>query len=110
MPLGIFTLSLIVLILAIVVAVIAYHKFYNSRVRRFGFASRSEYFLAVPRSDAEKQEAVDQALKGLVICILGLIFPPLFLIGLFPLFIGCRKAIWSSMGLGLTEDPDQPGT
>ena len=66
------------------------------------------YLRAAPQSDAEKRDAVDLALKGLVICILGLVFPPFFLFGLFPLFYGTRKLAWASMGLGLVDDADQP--
>ena len=48
--------------------------------------------------------AVDLALKGLVICLLGLIMPPVLLMGLFPLFYGARKIAYASMGLGLVDD------
>ena len=54
----------------------------------------------------EKQDAVDLALKGLVVCVLGLLFPPLLLVGVFPLFFGIRKLAYSSMGLGLLDDSD----
>ena len=43
-------------------------------------------------------------------CLLGLVFPPLLLIGIFPLFYGTRKVAWASMGLGLVDDAAQPGT
>jgi hypothetical protein len=64
---------------------------------------------AAPRSDEEKRDAADLALKGLVFCVLGLIFAPFVLIGLIPLFYGGRKLVYASMGLGLVDDADQPG-
>ena len=47
-------------------------------------------------------------LKGLALCVLGLLFPPFILAGLFPLFYGGRKMAWSSMGLGLVDDARPP--
>ncbi len=47
-------------------------------------------------------------LKGLVFCVLGLLFPPFVLVGLVPLFYGGRKLLYASMGLGLVDDPEQP--
>jgi hypothetical protein len=61
---------------------------------------------AAPRSDAEKRDAVDLALKGLACCVIGLLFPPFVLIGLMPLFYGGRKVVYASMGLGLIDDGD----
>lgn len=78
------------------------------RARRLGYASTGAYLRATPRSDAEKRDAADLALKGLVICLLGLLFPPVILVGLIPLFYGGRKLVFASMGLGLVDDPDQP--
>jgi hypothetical protein len=63
----------------------------------------------VPRSDAEKQDAADLALKGLVLCVLGLLFSPLVVVGVIPLFYGGRKLVYASMGLGLVDDGDQSG-
>ncbi len=74
------------------------------RAREAGFPSLSAYLKAAPQTDLEKQAAVDLALKGVVICLLGLMVPPLLLVGLFPLFYGVRKIIYASMGLGLLDD------
>jgi hypothetical protein len=79
------------------------------RTKRFGYPSARAYLRAAPRSDAEKRDAADLALKGLVCCVLGLIFAPIALIGLSPLFYGGRKLVYASMGLGLVDDADQPG-
>jgi hypothetical protein len=79
------------------------------RAKRFGYASTRAYLRAAPRSDPEKRDAADLALKGLVWCGLGLIFAPFILVGLVPLFYGGRKLAYASMGLGLVDDADQPG-
>ena len=73
-----------------------------------GYPSLVAYLRAAPRTDEEKRRAVDLALKGLAICMLGFIFSPLLLIGLFPFFYGVRKVMYGSMGLGLIDDTDQP--
>lgn len=78
----------------------------RGKAREYGYASLGAYLRAAPRTDAERRDAVDMALKGLVVCLLGLIFPPLLLIGLFPLFYGIRKLVYASMGLGLLDDAD----
>ena len=76
---------------------------------RAGYGSIGEYLRAVPRSDEERQHAVDLALKGLVWCLAGLLVPPLILVGIFPLYYGTRKVVYASMGLGLVDDADPPG-
>ena len=73
-----------------------------------GYLSLAAYLRAAPRTDEERRDAADLALKGLVMCLLGLVFPPLMLIGLFPFFYGTRKLIYASMGLGLIDDADGP--
>ena len=83
--------------------------FFRRRARRFDYRSTSDYLRAVPRSDPEKRDAVDVALKGLAICALGLLFPPFILVGLVPLFYGGRKVVYASMGLGLVDDGDHTG-
>jgi hypothetical protein len=97
----------VVVVFVIPVIVITYRTYYGNRAFRFGYKSRAEYMQAVPRTEDEKRDAVDQACKGLVICLLGLMFPPLLLVGLFPLFFGTRKTISVCMGLGLDNESDQ---
>jgi len=81
---------------------------FKRRAARLGYASVGAYLAAAPRSDAEKRDAVDLALKGLVISLLGLIVPPFVLGGLIPLFYGGRKLVYASLGLGLIDDADEP--
>jgi hypothetical protein len=99
---------LVALVLAAVVLLLGRLRM---RARRFGYDSTGAYLRAAPRSDAEKRDAVDLALKGLAFCVLGLLFPPFVLVGLIPLFYGGRKLVYASMGLGLVDDADadQPG-
>jgi hypothetical protein len=92
---------------ATILGIVVLIRAFAGKAKRFGYPSTRGYLRAVPRSDAEKQDAVDLALKGLVLCVLGLLFPPLILLGLVPLFFGARKIVWASMGLGLVDDADQ---
>ena len=76
--------------------------------KRLGYGSTRAYLRAAPRSDAERRDAADLALKGLVACMFGFFFAPFVLFGLIPLFYGARKLIYASMGLGLIDDGDEP--
>jgi hypothetical protein len=80
----------------------------GKRAKRLGYASTRDYLRAAPRTDEEKRDAVDMALKGLALCVLGLLFPPFVLAGLIPLFYGGRKMAYASMGLGLVDDARPP--
>jgi hypothetical protein len=93
---------------ATVVLVVSLVRGQQRRASEHGYPSTFAYLRAAPRTDAEKQDAADLALKGLVICLLGLILPLLLLIGLFPLFYGARKLVYASMGLGLVDDGGEP--
>jgi hypothetical protein len=104
---GVPELLILGLVLSIPVAIVAFASSFRRRAKRFGYASTRAYLRAAPRSDVEKRDAVDLALKGLASCLLGLLFPPLVLIGLVPLFYGGRKVVYASMGLGLIDDADQ---
>ncbi len=92
-----------------IAAIVMYRLFSRHRAKQFGYPSMLAYLRAAPRTDEERRDAADLALKGLMICMLGLIFPPIVLVGLVPLFHGARKLIYASMGLGLVDDGEQPG-
>jgi hypothetical protein len=95
----------------VIVALIGVALFWISfprRAKRFGYPGTLAYMRAAPRSDEEKRDAADLALKGLACCVLGILFPPVVLVGLVPLFYGGRKFVYASLGLGLVDDPDQP--
>ena len=78
----------------------------SKRGRRFAYPTTGAYLRSAPRTDEEKRDAADLALRGLVLCLLGLLFPPFVLVGLIPLFYGGRKLVYASMGLGLVDDAD----
>jgi hypothetical protein len=80
------------------------------RPKRFGYSSMGAYLRSAPRSDEERRDSVTLALTGLVFCFLGVLLPPLVLVGVVPLFYGGRKVVYASLGLGLVDDADQPGT
>lgn len=96
-----------VVALILLAMVLGYRTYYNCRARRFGYASRAAYIRAIPHTDEEKREAVDQALKGLVICFVGAVSFPFLMVGAFPLYIGGRKTFYSLMGLGRADEHDQ---
>jgi hypothetical protein len=105
-------LILIILVLMVVPLVLAVAGLYGllsgKRAKRLGYPSTRAYLNAAPRSDAEKRDAVDLAMRGVVFCALGIVFAPVVLVGLVPLFYGGRKLVFASMGLGLVDDADQP--
>lgn len=81
---------------------------FSRRARRFGYPTTLTYLRAAPRSDKERRDAADLAVKGLACCALGMLFGPFVLIGLAPMFYGVRKFLFASMGLGLLDDADHP--
>jgi hypothetical protein len=109
MSISIFSAIVLTSIAIVVGLIILYRGYYDSRARRFGYESRAGYFQAVPRTDSEKREAVDQTLMGLVLCLVGLLLPPVLLVGIVPLFVGGRKAVFAALGLGLSDEVDPTG-
>jgi hypothetical protein len=96
--------SLAALIVGAIIFAVLLLRRQRRAAREAGFPSLGAYLRAAPRTDQEKRDATDLALKGMVLCLLGLLFPPLLLVGLFPLFYGARKVVYASMGLGLVDD------
>jgi hypothetical protein len=66
------------------------------------------YLRAIPRTDDERRDAVDLALRGVMLCAVGAVFPPAIFFGLVPLYFGCRKVLYAVMGLGLIDDGERP--
>ena len=77
------------------------------RAHALGYRTTGAYLSAAPLTEAEKRDAVDLALKGLILCVLGLLFWPVVFGGLVGLFYGGRKLVFASMGLGLVDDADE---
>jgi hypothetical protein len=97
-----------ILIVTITVGIVTIGRAYRRKARQAGYGTIGAYLRAVPRTDEEKRDAVDLALKGLLMCLVGLLLPPLLLIGAFPLYYGARKVLHASMGLGLVDDAEPP--
>ncbi len=77
------------------------------KAREFGYPTLGAYLRAAPATDEERRDAADLTLRGVILCLLGFVFPPLLLVGVFPLFYGARKLVYASMGLGLLDDADR---
>jgi hypothetical protein len=77
---------------------------WRSRVRQRGYPGLRAYLHALPHTEAEELDAIELTLKGAVLCIIGLLFPPLVLIGAVPLYYGARKV--ASAALGITGAKD----
>ena len=97
----------LVLLLVLLGALVLFPVSLTRSARRFGYPSTRAYLRAAPRTDGEKRDAVDLAVKGLVFCVLAVLFPPLILAGLLPLFYGGRKLVYAALGLGLVDDGDE---
>ena len=80
---------------------------WRGRLRRRGYPSLRAYFHELPRTDEEKLDALDMTLKGAMLCLLGLLFPPIIIIGLVPLYFGVRKLAAVKLGINSLEE-DQP--
>ena len=72
-----------------------------------GYPGVGAYLRAVPRNDEEKRQAVDMALKGVIVCALGLFFPPMILVGVVPFYYGSRKLILVWLGLDILAEIDR---
>jgi hypothetical protein len=79
------------------------------RVRRRGYPGLVSYLREVPWTNEQKLDAVELTLKGLVICILGLLIPPIILVGLVPLYYGARKLGALMLGIPGAKEAGQHG-
>jgi di/tricarboxylate transporter len=102
-------LGVIVVLITLLVALWVRRKLKRD-ASRAGYASVSDYLRSPPRSDRERRDAIDLGLTGLVFCLLGFLFPPFLLVGVFPLFYGLRKIAYGSLGLGLIDDTEEDET
>jgi hypothetical protein len=80
---------------------------WRARVRRRGYPGLRVYLHMLPQSEEEQLDAVELTLKGAVLCILGLLFPPLILLGVVPLYYGARKLAAMRVGIGGTGENRQ---
>ncbi len=80
---------------------------WRRRVQRRGYPGLMVYLRELPRSGDERLDAVELALKGAGLCILGILFPPLIVVGLVPLYYGARKVAAWRLGL-IADDHAKP--
>lgn len=67
--------------------------------------SRLPRWRRLPHTDQEKLQAVELTLKGAALCMLGVLFAPMVLIGLVPLYYGVRQLAAIRLGImGSGED------
>ena len=86
-----FVLLLVLVILPLLI--------WRGRILRRGYSSLRDYLRELPGTDAERLDAVELSLKGAMLCLLGLLFPPFLIIGVVPLYFGLRKL--AAVGLGI---------
>ena len=103
MDLTFILLVLLVLILTVSGLIWIARAILIRRARTVGYDSIGTYLRAIPSTDAQKSDAADLALKGAVVTLLGVLFTPLIIVGLIPLYYGARKVTLTLMGLGLTD-------
>jgi len=86
------------------------HLQWRGRARRAGYRTVRAYLRAAPRTDEEKRHAVELAVRGLGWCLLGILFPPLVLVGVVPFVYGTRKLFLAWLGVGIVDELDEiPG-
>ncbi len=102
------SLAALAAIVIVVYLCVGLYKTYQHRAKAKGHADLASWLQAIPVTDQDKQDAVDLSLKGGAACLLGLVFPPLLVIGVIPLFYGLRKLLYSALGLGLVADDVAP--
>jgi len=76
----------------------------RQKAERAGFRRIGDYMRAAPRTDSEKKDAVNMMMRGIVLCLLGLVFQPVALLGVVPLYYGARKISLTLLGLDLPAD------
>jgi hypothetical protein len=101
-------LLLVVPLCILIYVAIAVRRRLRRKASQFGYGGILEYLRAVPKNDAEKRDAVNLAMHGVVDCLLGVAFFPLLLIGIFPLYYGVRKVMLIALGVGPDTPPAGP--
>lgn len=101
--------ELLILVPLVLLVVLAYRSYVRRRSRGLPIFTTRAYLRAIPRTDDERRDAVDLVLRGVMLCALGVVFPPAMFFGLVPLYYGGRKVLYSAMGLGLVDDGERPG-
>ncbi|MGA7296934.1 MAG: hypothetical protein WBW92_05450 [Rhodanobacteraceae bacterium] len=98
------SLAMLAAVVIVVYLCVTLYNSYQEKAKARGQVSLMDWLKTIPVTDQDKQDAVDLSLKGGVACLLGLVFPPLLVIGVIPLFYGLRKLLYAGMGLGMVSD------
>jgi hypothetical protein len=93
------------LIMPVVIAMVCYFA-WRERLRKRGYSKLKTYLYELPKTDEQKLDAIELAIKGAVLCILGHLFPLFLLIGLIPLYYGARKLAAIQWGLAKAADEE----
>jgi len=100
----------LLLLVGLLALLLITHVYWRRRARRAGYRSVRAYLRAAPRTDEEKRHAVELAVRGLGWCLLGILFPPLVLVGVVPFVYGTRKLFLAWLGVGIDDELDEiPG-
>lgn len=81
---------------------------WRPRLLLAGYPGLMGYLRCVPRTDAQKRDALDLVMRGVVVFFIGLALPPLFIVGLVLFYYGLRKLCMIWMGLEILEDSHEP--
>ncbi len=101
---GAYVLFMIVLTVVLVVLLLVR---WRPRILRAGYPGLYAFLHCVPRTDAQKRDALDLTLRGLVLFIVGAVLQPLWVIGAFLFYYGIRKFCMIWMGLEILEGTDE---
>jgi hypothetical protein len=82
---------------------------WRRNVRQRGYPGLMAYLRELPQTEDEKLDAVELTMKGVAICVLGVLIPPLVLVGLVPLYFGARKLASVTLGIKGAGDTGQDG-
>jgi hypothetical protein len=110
---GIIVTAAVAIIAAILICQLiinVWHTYLRSWTKRS--AAKLQRILAdlrsLPHTDEESFQALELMLQGIVLCVLGQIFPILSLFGVVPLYYGARKLGWVLLG-SRRQKPDGLG-
>lgn len=96
-------IAAVILLVTIWVAVRVIARFRVSAAE-FGYGGVRKYLRAIPKTDAERADAIELTMRGGLICLVGAIFPLIVLVGMFPLYYGVRKLLYVNFESGAGTD------
>ncbi len=100
-------LVLILIVLTIILLILLRFR-WMPRIRRAGYRGLGDFLRRIPTTPAQKRDALDLLLRGIVVFAVGCVLIPYFVVGLIMVYYGARKLLMAWMGLGVLEDVDEP--